>query len=102
MNAGNTSAYNCRKVTGSRYRVSQHSYGNAIDVNTFENPYATASTVYPKAAAYRYYTMRRYHLGDHGVIAPTSVVARAFAAQRWLWGARWSRHDYQHFSSNGG
>ena len=102
MNAGNTSAFNCRTVTGSRYRVSQHSYGNAIDVNTFENPYATSSKVYPVAAAYRYYAMRRYHLRDTGVIAPNSLISRAFAAQRWLWGARWTRHDYQHFSANGG
>ncbi len=102
MNAGNTSAFNCRKVTGSRYRISQHSYGNAIDVNTYENPYATSSRVYPAAAAYRYYTMRRYHLRDHGVIAPASLVARAFASRHWLWGARWSNHDYQHFSANGG
>jgi len=102
MNAGNTSAFNCRKVTGSRYRISQHSYGNAIDVNTYENPYATSSRIYPAAAAYKYYTMRKYHLGDAGVIAPRSVLANAFARLHWLWGARWSNHDYQHFSANGG
>jgi len=102
MNAGNTSAFNCRKVTGSRYRISQHSYGNAIDVNTYENPYATPSRVYPAAAAYKYYTMRKYHLGDAGVISPRSVLANAFARLHWLWGARWSNHDYQHFSANGG
>jgi hypothetical protein len=102
MNAGNTSAFNCRKVTGSRYRISQHSYGNAIDVNTYENPYATSSRIYPAAAAYKYYVMRRYHLGDRGVIAPKSVIASAFARLHWLWGARWSNHDYQHFSANGG
>lgn len=102
MNAGNTSAFNCRKVTGSRYRISQHSYGNAIDVNTYENPYATSSRIYPAAAAYKYYTMRKYHLGDPGVIAPRSVIANAFARLRWLWGARWANKDYQHFSANGG
>jgi hypothetical protein len=102
MNAGNTSAFNCRKVTGSRYRISQHSYGNAIDVNTFENPYATSSRVYPAAAAYKYYKMRKYHLGDAGVIAPRSVIAIAFARLHWLWGARWANKDYQHFSANGG
>ena len=102
MNAGNTSAFNCRKVTGSRYRISQHSYGNAIDVNTFENPYGTSSRIYPAAAAYKYYTMRKYHLGDTGVIAPRSVIANAFARLHWLWGARWANKDYQHFSANGG
>jgi hypothetical protein len=102
MDAGNTSAFNCRKVTGSRYRISQHSYGNAIDVNTYENPYGTSSRVYPAAAAYKYYVMRRYHLADRGVITPRSVVATAFARLHWLWGARWRNHDYQHFSANGG
>jgi hypothetical protein len=102
MNAGATSAFNCRKVTGNPKRVSQHSYGNAIDVNTYENPYATSSRIYPSAAAHKYYYYRRNHLHDIGVIYPGSVVAKTFAAQHWAWGARWSRHDYQHFSSNGG
>ncbi len=102
MDAGATSAFNCRKVTGNPKRVSQHSYGNAIDVNTFENPYATISRIYPVAAAHRYYVYRRNHLHDPGVIYPGSVVAKAFVAQRWAWGARWAHHDYQHFSQNGG
>jgi hypothetical protein len=102
MNAGNTSAYNCRVVTGTRYRLSQHSYGNAIDVNTYENPYATAARIYPVRAARRYYVLRSHYLRDIGVITPRSTIAAAFAARHWLWGARWSRHDYQHFSSNGG
>ena len=50
MAAGNTSAFNCREVTGNPYRLSQHSYGNAIDINTFENPYVTSSKVYPAKA----------------------------------------------------
>jgi len=102
MDAGATSAFNCRKVTGNPKRVSQHSYGNAIDVNTYENPYATSSRIYPAAAAHNYYYFRKNHLRDFGVIFPGSVVAKAFAAQRWGWGARWAHHDYQHFSSNGG
>ncbi|MBI1378848.1 MAG: hypothetical protein GC157_15420 [Frankiales bacterium] len=102
MNAGATSAFNCRKVTGNPKRVSQHSYGNAIDVNTYENPYATGRHVYPAAAAHNYYYFRAHYLHRRGVIRPGSVVARAFAARHWYWGARWSHHDYQHFSSNGG
>ncbi|MGD9955974.1 MAG: Ig-like domain-containing protein [Candidatus Nanopelagicales bacterium] len=102
MNAGNTSAFNCRPVTGNRYRISQHSYGNAIDINTFENPYVTWSRVYPAAAEYPYYRFRSQNLDDHGVIAPYSVVAQSFKAFGWVWGGRWSPPDYQHFSSNGG
>lgn len=102
MNAGNTSAFNCRPVTGNRYRISQHSFGNAIDVNTFENPYVTWSHVYPAKAEYPYYRFRAQNLRDHGVISASSVVARSFRALGWVWGGRWSPPDYQHFSSNGG
>ncbi len=47
MKADNTSAFNCRPVTGNPYRVSQHSYGNAIDINTVRNPYVVGPTRLP-------------------------------------------------------
>ncbi len=47
MSAGNTSAFNCRPVVGNPTRLSQHSYGNAVDINPAQNPYVTASAVYP-------------------------------------------------------
>jgi hypothetical protein len=98
MRAGNTSAFNCRPVVGNPYRVSQHSYGNAIDVNTIENPYVVGSRVYP-AGSRRYLDRSPYR---PGMILPGGVVARAFARHGWPWGARWSDPDYQHFSANGG
>ena len=102
MRAGNTSAFNCRHVTGNPYRMSQHSYGNAIDINTFENPYVTGSRVYPPKAAGPYYHRRHKNLGDPGVITSKSSIARALWSRGWAWGARWSPPDYQHWSSNGG
>jgi len=39
MRHDNTSAFNCRWVTGNPGRMSPHSYGRAVDVNPFENPY---------------------------------------------------------------
>jgi hypothetical protein len=102
MRAGNTSAFNCRHVTGNPYRMSQHSYGNAIDINTFENPYVTGSRVYPAKAAVRYYYHRERNLKDPGVITRRSAIARALWGQGWAWGARWALPDYQHWSSNGG
>ena len=98
MEADNTSAFNCRKVTGNPYRVSQHSYGNAIDINTFENPYVAGGTVYPKGS--KTYLDRSDH--RKGMILKSGVVAKRFAAMGWPWGARWNEPDYQHFSSNGG
>jgi hypothetical protein len=98
MAADNTSAFNCRKVTGNPYRLSQHSYGNAIDINTYENPYVTGSTVYP--AGSRTYLNRS--VVRKGMIVKSGVIAYRMAVYGWPWGARWSHPDYQHFSSNGG
>lgn len=98
MNDGDTMAFNCRPVTGNPYRISQHSYGNAIDINCYENPYVTSSRVYP-ATAGRYLTRWPYRTG---MILRGGSVASSMASLRWLWGARWAQPDYQHFSSNGG
>jgi hypothetical protein len=98
MNAGNTSAFNCRPVTGNPYRASAHSYGIAIDINTWENPYVTASAVYPPGAT-AFVDRSTYRTG---MILRDGPVARAMAAKGWPWGARWRNPDYQHFSSTGG
>ncbi len=98
MAADNTSAFNCRHVTGNPYRLSQHSYGNAIDINTFENPYVTASKVYPPGSE-TYLNRRNVR---RGMIVRGGPVANGMAAEGWYWGARWAHPDYQHFSSNGG
>ena len=101
MNAGNTSAFNCRGVTGSRFRVSQHSFGTAIDINTFENPYVTSSRVYPAKAKKKYVTHRAQHLSDPGVLRRRSGMTRVFLSAGWAWGGFWSHRDWQHFSVNG-
>jgi hypothetical protein len=98
MKADNTSAFNCRPVTGNPYRVSQHSYGNAIDINTVRNPYVVGSRVYPDSAR-TYLNRSRVRTG---MITRTGVIATRMRQLGWPWGARWSHPDYQHFSSNGG
>ncbi len=98
MKADNTSAFNCRPVTGNPYRVSQHSYGNAIDINTVRNPYVVGSRVYPDFA--RTY-LNRSNVRT-GMITRRGVIASRMRQLGWPWGARWSHPDYQHFSSNGG
>ncbi len=50
IKANNTSAFNCRAVTGGT-GWSEHAYGRAIDVNPFVNPYVKGSTVLPPEAA---------------------------------------------------
>ena len=97
MAADNTSAFNCRFVSGTR-RWSQHAYGEAIDVNPVENPYVQGSGVRPPAG-------RRYL--DRSNVRPGMAVwrgalVRAFASVGWQWGGRWGgTPDYQHFSTTG-
>lgn len=49
MAAGNTSAFNCRDVTGRPGVRSPHSYGRSLDLNTWENPYRSARGIVPNS-----------------------------------------------------
>ncbi|TCC57767.1 M15 family peptidase [Kribbella pittospori] len=94
MAADNTSAFNCRRVTGNPYALSPHSYGWAIDINTVENPYLAANNVwYPSnGTAYRNRSVSR-----PGMLYATSTPTKSLIAQGYFWGARWTKPDYQHF-----
>jgi hypothetical protein len=98
MAADNTSAFNCRPVTGGT-SWSEHAYGRAIDVNPIQNPYVTdAGTVEPPAGgAYVDRSARA-----QGVIHVGDAVVDAFDSVGWGWGGAWSDPtDYQHFSATG-
>jgi D-alanyl-D-alanine carboxypeptidase len=96
MAADNTSAFNCRAVTGGT-TFSEHAYGTAIDINPVENPYRRGSTVAPPAG--RAFLNRPR---SAGVIHAGDVVTKAFADIGWKWGGWWSSSvDYQHFSPTG-
>lgn len=96
MDADNTSAFNCRAITGGT-GWSEHAYGRAIDVNPVENPYVRRTSVAPDAG--REFADRP---DSPGVIHADDAVVRAFAAVGWLWGGDWdSPIDYQHFSPSG-
>ncbi len=92
-----TTAFVCRPTTGGT-SYSQHAYGLAIDVNSFQNPYVKGPVVLPElAGAYLDRTRTR-----PGMIEADGVVVRAFAAVGWEWGGAWqSLKDYQHFSLTG-
>lgn len=92
-----TTAFACRPTTGGT-QVSQHAYGLAVDVNSFQNPYVSGDLVLPElAGAYR----NRGHKRP-GMIEANDPVVRAFASIGWEWGGLWaSLKDYQHFSKNG-
>ncbi len=97
--ADNTSAFNCRyAVAPGPKSWSMHAYGEAIDVNTVENPYIQNGRVTPvNAKAYADRASVRPGMAVEG-----GALVRAFALAGWSWGGRWRPSpDYQHFSPNG-
>ncbi|HYB29393.1 MAG TPA: M15 family metallopeptidase [Solirubrobacteraceae bacterium] len=99
MAADNTSGFNCRYAVANGLPTwSMHAYGEAIDVNTVENPYfEPGHSVQPAAGA------AFADRADHrpGMAYPGGVLVDAFAAVGWGWGGYWAGPDYQHFSTNG-
>ncbi len=94
MADNNTSAFNCRSVTGQPGVWSNHSYGAAIDLNPVQNPYVRGSTVLPPAGA-PHATNRSASVT--GLITADGPVVDAFTAIGWEWGGAWtSPRDYQH------
>jgi hypothetical protein len=92
-----TGSFVCRPTTGGT-SYSQHAYGLAIDVNTFQNPYLNGDVVLPElASSYLHRTWVR-----PGMITAAGPVVAAFRDIGWEWGGDWSSlKDYQHFSANG-
>ncbi|SEB90820.1 D-alanyl-D-alanine carboxypeptidase [Nocardioides exalbidus] len=92
-----TSAFVCRPSTGATY-FSQHAYGLAIDIDSFQNPYQKGDVVLPELAS----SYLRRDRVRAGMITPDGPVVRAFARIGWEWGGSWrSSKDYMHFSQNG-
>lgn len=98
MAENNTSAFNCRRVTGGT-GWSEHAYGTAIDINPIQNPYVTrAGTVLPPSGK----PWADRSLRVPGMIHPNGIVVAAFADVGWQWGGHWtSVKDYQHLSLTG-
>lgn len=90
MNAGNTSAFNCRHVTGNPYAMSPHSYGTALDINTWENPYEDPSGRWYGNTKYAYYRPASVP----GLLVASSPLTKALRSR----GAVWlTPFDWQHF-----
>lgn len=99
MEDNNTSAFNCRPVTGNKNQFSLHAYGVAIDLNPLQNPYigfkenaSGEAFVLPKNATQ--YVNRIFQVPG----SSESVVA-IFANHGFReWGGHWHAPiDYQHF-----
>ena len=95
----NTAAFNCRYAVASGPKHwSMHAYGEAIDVNTVENPYVFGGVARP-AAGRAYVDRSRVR---PGMAVPGGVLVEAFRSVGWGWGGSWAGSpDYQHFSING-
>jgi hypothetical protein len=93
----NTSAFACRPTTGST-SWSAHAYGQAVDVNPFQNPYRKGDRVLPELASSY---LDRANVRP-GMILEGDPVTAAFDDAGWTWGGRWtSPVDYMHFSADG-
>jgi hypothetical protein len=99
VQADNTSSFNCRAaVAPGPKHWSMHAYGEAIDVDTVENPYVENGRN-SHANARPYVDRSRVR---RGMAVEGGTLVRAFAAIGWGWGGRWpGSPDYQHFSLNG-
>lgn len=102
IEADNTSAFNCRPVTGNKKKWSKHAYGKAIDINPIENPYISrkGKCSHPKSAPFL--TGKRIHknndVKDRAMLLKNDVVTRIFKDYGWKWGGDWKGiKDYQHF-----
>jgi hypothetical protein len=100
MAADNTSGFNCRYAVASGPKHwSVHAFGEAIDVNTVENPYVLGGAVLPKAGKP---FLDRANVRA-GMAVKGGTLVEAFALVGWSWGGRWTGSpDYQHFSLTGG
>ncbi len=88
MAANNSSAFNYRVIAGTD-RLSNHSYGRAIDLNPMQNPYMQRDGIIVPHGA-------KYDLMQKGTV--TSEIAEVFKSYSWQWGGDWNdRKDWQHF-----
>jgi D-alanyl-D-alanine carboxypeptidase len=93
----NTSAFVCRQIRG-QIRWSAHSYGLAIDLNPFHNPYVLGDLVMPELAST--YLDREWQ--RPGMVLRGDPAVAAFEAAGWTWGGRWSAPvGFMHFSAGG-
>jgi len=101
IEADNTSAFNCRPVTGKKKKWSQHAYGKAIDINPIENPYVSKTGYIAHKASLKYKKRKHkdiYNLADRAVLLTEDIATKVFKEHGWSWGGDWNTiKDYQHF-----
>jgi len=100
IEADNTSAFNCRPITGNKKKWSKHAYGKAIDINPLENPYINRKGHISHKASWKY--KKRVHSvntpENKALLLKNDKATKIFKNYGWIWGGDWSTiKDYQHF-----
>ena len=93
MQANNSSCFNYRTIAGS-WRLSQHAFGMAVDINPLQNPCVKGSRIRPSTATD--YVDRSKNFPHK--IDDNDLCKKTFESYGFRWGGRWrSVKDYQHF-----
>lgn len=93
MQANNSSCFNYRTIAGS-WRLSQHAFGMAVDINPLQNPCVKGSRIRPSTATD--YVDRSKNFSHK--IDNNDLCKKTFESYGFRWGGRWrSVKDYQHF-----
>lgn len=86
----NTSAFNYRNIAGTN-RLSNHSFGKAIDINPFFNPVINHDGSKNPTAA-------KYDTSKPGTFSANNFVVKEFLKRGWRWGGTFSNYaDNHHF-----
>lgn len=98
MKDNNTSCFNYRMIEG-KNKLSNHSYGLAIDLNPFFNPYVTYpanGSIHVLPEGSEYYADRNKEFAYK--ITRDDLAYTLFTEHGFTWGGNWnSSKDYQHF-----
>jgi poly-gamma-glutamate synthesis protein (capsule biosynthesis protein) len=106
IEADNTSAFNCRHLTGNKKKWSNHAYGKAIDINPIENPYVSRKGTSVHKASSEFVPPFRKHKNtsspfDHAMLLKKDPTVKLFKDFGWHWGGDWKYiKDFQHFDKN--
>lgn len=94
MADNNTSAF-CYRFIANTKRLSNHSFGRAVDINPFNNPVIYSDgRISPKGA--------KYKPKNTGVFSAANPIVKAFIKRGWRWGGNFnSFKDYHHFDKKG-
>lgn len=89
MEDNNTSGYNYRFVANTK-KLSNHSFGIAIDINPRYNPMIVKDRISPLNGS--------YSNQNKGTITSESEIVKIFKKRGWKWGGDYKTlKDYQHF-----